>query len=165
MGKLKKTKKTGFRGRLRTEHDSSLMQLTEDSAPVLGSRLARESQASSVVNLKEKTRGAILQRHKKEWKGVRKQIEELKEKRARTRASSLIGKADKKALTKSITALKGRMTTRHKAELSFFDEKEKSKAAQTMEVTDGASVPDPSDISGAEASSVVAVTPTDAMET
>eukprot|EP01126_Amoeba_proteus_P014899 TRINITY_DN16602_c0_g1_i1.p1 TRINITY_DN16602_c0_g1~~TRINITY_DN16602_c0_g1_i1.p1 ORF type:complete len:134 (+),score=40.91 TRINITY_DN16602_c0_g1_i1:127-528(+) len=74
---------------------------------------------------KKTTRGSLLQRHKREWKLVRNQIEALRNENAKLSKSDVTQKMKKKQIVKEIHALKQQMQDRQAEELKRFDEQQK----------------------------------------
>jgi len=67
------------------------------------------------------SRGQVTQRHKKEWKVVRKKIEDLKQKRSRLKKKDLKEKAERKEISKQMKQLKEDVKVRHQGELQQWD--------------------------------------------
>ena len=78
----------------------------------------------SPVHVPFTTRGAILQRHKIEWKDLRKTLDGMKHSKMHMRHAKLDGKADKKALGKEIKRLQQEWEDKCKQELADFDQHE-----------------------------------------
>ena len=88
----------------------------------------------SPVHVPFTTRGAILQRHKVEWKDLRKTLDGMKHSKMHMRHAKLDGKADKKALGKEIKRLQQEWEDKCKQELADFDQHEaEAKAAEAAE--------------------------------
>ena len=75
---------------------------------------------------KQTTRGSILQRHKREWKILRTQLEDLKAHKRAMGAATLEKKIAKKDVAKEIKNQMNALTDRHKKELLDFDEAQKN---------------------------------------
>ena len=75
---------------------------------------------------KEKTRGSILQRHKREWKMLRAQLEDLKAHKRAMGTATLEKKVAKKDVSNEIKRRTKELLDRHKKELADFDEVKKT---------------------------------------
>jgi hypothetical protein len=75
---------------------------------------------------KQVTRGSILQRHKREWKALRSQLEDLKAHKRAMGSATLEKKIAKKDVAKEIKMQTNALTDRHKKELEEFDEAQKN---------------------------------------
>ena len=75
---------------------------------------------------KQITRGSIQQRHKKEWKILRAQLEDLKAHKRAMGSATLSKKIAKKDVAKEIKLQINALTERHKKELDDFDEAQKN---------------------------------------
>jgi hypothetical protein len=75
---------------------------------------------------KQITRGSILQRHKREWKVLKTQLEDLKAHKRAMGAATLEKKIAKKDVGKEIKTQMNALTERHKKELRDFDEAQKN---------------------------------------
>mmetsp|Transcript_57075 Transcript_57075/g.150400 ORF Transcript_57075/g.150400 Transcript_57075/m.150400 type:complete len:153 (+) Transcript_57075:3-461(+) len=84
------------------------------------------SEGEQELSDKQVTRGSILQRHKREWKVLRKQLEDLKAHKRAMGAATLEKKIAKKDVAKEIKTRTEQLTERHKKELAEFDEQQKN---------------------------------------
>jgi hypothetical protein len=75
---------------------------------------------------KQITRGSILQRHKREWKVLKTQLEDLKAHKRAMGAATLEKKIAKKDVGKEIKNQMNALTDRHRKELLDFDEAQKN---------------------------------------
>lgn len=74
---------------------------------------------------KQITRGSILQRHKREWKVLRSQLDDLKAHKRAMGTATLEKKIAKKDVAKEIKNQISALTERHKKELLDFDDAQK----------------------------------------
>jgi len=81
----------------------------------------QQGAASEVAVPTERTRGAIVQRHKLEWKAARKELEAMKTERQKLRKKNLNEKAERKALTREMKDSLDAMKKRQERELDLFD--------------------------------------------
>ncbi|KAL6073852.1 F-BAR domain-containing protein [Balamuthia mandrillaris] len=81
------------------------------------------------------TKGKILQRHKQEWKQVRKQIEALRQKRLKLNKKSVDKKEGRKQLTKQMKYLEDSMKERHRRELEEFEAQQQTSTPVEQNVT------------------------------
>mmetsp|Transcript_48444 Transcript_48444/g.115184 ORF Transcript_48444/g.115184 Transcript_48444/m.115184 type:complete len:185 (+) Transcript_48444:169-723(+) len=72
----------------------------------------------------EDTEGKILQRHKREWKGLRSQLGDKKAHKKAMGAATLAKKSAKKELGKEIKALGDNLLARHQREIAEFRAKQ-----------------------------------------
>eukprot|EP00299_Pterocystis_sp_00344_P018304 c9145_g1_i1.p1 GENE.c9145_g1_i1~~c9145_g1_i1.p1 ORF type:complete len:175 (+),score=37.68 c9145_g1_i1:464-988(+) len=85
-----------------------------------------EDDEETLSLLTGKGRGAILQRHKREWKDLRVKLQKLKMQRVKVKGKDPSAKAEKKDLTIQLKELEDDLRERHRAELLAFDQNEKA---------------------------------------
>jgi iron-sulfur cluster repair protein YtfE (RIC family) len=122
MGKAKRSKSS--EGARDEPYSATSMQVDESNAD--DDMLAALDEVDNEVESEgEKasagTRGAILQRHKQEWKQVKAQMEELRRQSAKLSKANHKQKEQKRLLTKQMQKLKSDMEERHRGELSAFE--------------------------------------------
>eukprot|EP00960_Hanusia_phi_P043184 755907-Hanusia_phi.AAC.3 len=78
------------------------------------------------------TRGKILQRHKKEWRALRCQLDTMKSHKKAMGAGTLEKKNAKKTLGKEIKTLEESLKEKHRKELEDFDKEQKQLQGNSM---------------------------------
>ena len=78
------------------------------------------------------TRGKILQRHKKEWRALRCQLDSMKSHKKAMGAGTLEKKNAKKALAKEIKTLEENLKEKQRKELEDFDKQQKDLQENSM---------------------------------
>eukprot|EP00658_Telonema_sp_P-2_P069416 TRINITY_DN5864_c0_g1_i1.p1 TRINITY_DN5864_c0_g1~~TRINITY_DN5864_c0_g1_i1.p1 ORF type:complete len:141 (+),score=38.59 TRINITY_DN5864_c0_g1_i1:179-601(+) len=116
MGKVKKNRRRS-KGLSATPYsrDGSLEERVEmmDTADDDG-----EEPAARVT---DRTRGQTLQRHKLEWKSLRKDLDMMKRERVKLSKKNLDEKGARKDMTRQLKSMQQAMEDRHKREIAAWD--------------------------------------------
>eukprot|EP00743_Colponemidia_sp_Colp-15_P013068 GILK01015051.1.p1 GENE.GILK01015051.1~~GILK01015051.1.p1 ORF type:complete len:184 (-),score=39.47 GILK01015051.1:90-602(-) len=67
------------------------------------------------------TRGAILQRHKREWRELRSRLDDMKRNKSKLKKKQLDQKSERRDISRNMKQLLEDMKKRHEDELSVFD--------------------------------------------